>query len=380
MAKVTQCLTNQMLEGSAEFNGVIGYNVLYHRIETIKPTPWGFTGPWNEVQDTKLHVWLEAHGCLCSREQACHAIQHEAIKNEFNPLQDWLKGLKWDNMNRVDSWLTDFAGVESSEYTRAIGKRWLVSGVARALNPGCKVDTCVIFEGNQGIGKSRMLRALAEPYFTDDIADFGSKDAALQMQRAWIIELAELDTMGKAEASQIKAFMSRSVDQFRPPYGRHVIESPRHCIFAGTVNGGEFLRDETGARRFWPVHCEGFIDVEGIKRNREQMWAEAVALYRQGATWWLDDSTLVAASEEQQAAYQERDVWLPLIETYMRHSQTPETIGNILELCLNKLPGTWTHYDKVRVGKCLRNLGAIQTQRHGSSIKYYHLERDRVSA
>lgn len=376
MAKVTQLLTNQMLAGSPEFEGVLGYNELYARIETRKVTPWGYEGAWSEVQDTNIHVWLEKNGCQCSREQAWRAVEHSSFSNAFNPLRDWLNSLSWDGVRRIDTWLVKYANVQDSDYTRAIGQRWLISAIARAFQPGCKVDTCIIFEGAQGIGKSRMLRALAEPYFTDDIAEFGSKDAALQMQRAWIIELAELDTLSRAEASQIKAFMSRNTDAFRPPYGKHVIEAPRHCIFGGTVNGGEdILKDSTGARRFWPVSCEGKIDVEGIKRDREQLWAEAIFMYRHGTPWWLEDQFLIDASEQHQEQYQERDVWLPLIETYLRHSKSPETIANILEVCLNKLPANWSHYDKVRVGKCLRQLNVKTTQRHGATVKYYELEK-----
>ena len=127
------------------------------------------------------------------------------------------------------------------------------AGVARIFSPGAKADSCLILEGEQGTKKSTALKTLVQPWFTDEIAELGSKDAALQTRGVWIIEIAELDSMNRSEAGKIKEFMSRTTDRFRPPYGRRLIESPRQCIFAGSVNHTNYLRDETGARRFWPV-------------------------------------------------------------------------------------------------------------------------------
>jgi predicted P-loop ATPase len=152
----------------------------------------------------------------------------------------------------------------------------MISTVARIFEPGVKADCCLILEGEQGSGKSSALRTLAAPWFTDEIAELGSKDAALQSHGVWIIELAELDSMSRADVGRIKAFMSRSVDRFRPPYGKRLIESPRQCVFAGSVNHSDYLRDETGARRFWPVECGASIchhvgmiaTYSGAKRSR----------------------------------------------------------------------------------------------------------------
>ena len=143
-----------------------------------------------------------------------------------------------------------------------MGAKWLIGGVARIFQPGCKVDTCLILEGEQGLLKSTALRTLAgDAFFTDDIADLGSKDSVMQTRGVLIIELAELDSMSR-EVSRVKAFMSRQVDRIRPPYGRRVIEVPRECIFAGTTNKDTYLKDETGGRRFWPVKV-GAVSVSG---------------------------------------------------------------------------------------------------------------------
>jgi putative DNA primase/helicase len=172
-------------------------------------------------------------------------------------------------------------GVANTDYSRAVGSRWLISPVARIFRPGAKADCCLILEGPQGIRKSTALRTLAGEYFTDELADLGSKDAAMQTRGVWMIELSELDSLSHSEVARIKAFMSRTTDRFRPPYGMRLVESPRQCVFAGTVNHSTYLRDETGGRRFWPVTC-GQIDIEALGRDRNQLWAEAKAGFDAG--------------------------------------------------------------------------------------------------
>jgi predicted P-loop ATPase len=130
----------------------------------------------------------------------------------------------------------------------------------------------------------------------------------MQTRGVWIIELAELDSMSRAEVSRVKAFVSRSTDRFRPPYGRRLIESPRQCIFAGTINNDEYLKDETGGRRFWPVAC-GNILIKELQRDRNQLWAEATRRYHDGAHWWLETAELIDTATEQQQDRFARDPW-----------------------------------------------------------------------
>ena len=149
----------------------------------------------------------------------------------------------------------------------------------------------------------------------------------MHMQGVWIIEIAELDAIGKAEVSRIKAFLTRTTDRFRPPYGRYTIEVPRQCVFAGTVNPDTYLRDETGNRRFWPVRC-GTIDIEALARDRDQLWAEAVARFRAGAIWWLDTPELIAAATAEQDKRYQADAWDDLIEHWLTH-ETRTVAGHI---------------------------------------------------
>ena len=184
------------------------------------------------------------------------AVAHE---NRFDPVREYLEGLTWDRVPRIGKWLATYLSAEDTDYASAVGKRWLISCVARAILPGCKADSALIFEGNQGEGKSTAFTTLGGPWFSDELAAIGTKDSALQLSGAWIIELSELDALTKARASTVKAFLSRRVDRFRPPYGRRVIEQPRSCVFCGTVNHSQYLEDETGGRRFWPVKVAASI-------------------------------------------------------------------------------------------------------------------------
>ena len=291
--------------------------------------------PWADEHDILTAAWMQHQGIAANKEIAGQAAQAVSREHPFHPIRDYLDSLTWDGISRIDDWVTLYLGAEPSDYVRAVGSRFLIGGVARIYRPACKNDTCPIFEGPQGLLKSTALRTLAgDEFFTDDIADLGSKDSVMQTRGVWLIELAELDSMSRSDVSRVKAFMSRQVDRIRLPYGRRVIEAPRECIFAGTTNRSDYLKDESGARRFWPIRC-GVIRIDDLRRDRDQLWAEAKARFEAGCKWWLDSKVLVlAAAEEQQARY-EGDAWDGLIETWI-HGRESVTVSDVLELCLEK--------------------------------------------
>jgi len=229
---------------------------------------------------------------------------------------------------RVDRWLTTYLGTAETAYSRAVGSRWLISAVARIFRPGSKADCCLILEGPQGTRKSTALRTLAGEYFTDELADLGSKDAAMQTRGAWIIELSELDSLSHSEVARIKAFMSRTTDRFRPPYGMRLVE-PRQCVFAGTVNHSTYLRDETGGRRFWPVAC-GRIDVEALASDRNHLWAEAKARFEAGSVWCLETAELIQLASDQQVDRYETDPWEEVIAPWVE-TRSSVSISEVLE-------------------------------------------------
>jgi len=179
----------------------------------------------------------------------------------------------------------------------------------------------------------------------------------LQTHGVWIIEIAELDSMNRSEVGEIKAFMSRTTDRFRPPYGRRLIESPRQCIFAGSVNHTNYLRDETGARRFWPVQCARVL-INELARDRDQLWAESVACYRAGAPWWLDTAELTQQAKAEQSARYEGDAWDPLVLEWARGRLASGcdsiSVGEVLEVCLDKKKADGTGADEMTIGRSLR--------------------------
>ena len=343
-----------------EWGGVLAFNEFGCGTVVLKPAPWGIVpkGEWTDHEDRLAAEWLQRQGILVSVEVAGQAVQTAARDHPFHPVKSYLQGLHWDGVERVDRWLSTYLGVEDTEYSRAVGSRWLISAVARIFRPGAKADCCLILEGPQGIRKSTALRTIAGEYFTDELADLGSKDAAMQTRGVWIIELSELDNLSHAEVARIKAFMSRTTDRFRPPYGMRLVESPRQCVFAGTVNHSSYLRDETGGRRFWPVVC-GQIDVDALAGDRDQLWAEAKVRFESGSVWWLDTLDLVQLASDQQEARYEGDPWEEVIGPWLE-SKESTTISEVLEKCINKPQAQWTQTDKIRAARCLRAQGWLR--------------------
>jgi predicted P-loop ATPase len=350
------------LRGAPEWAGVLAYNEFAHFTVLQKAAPWmkpdaEVPADWTPNHDTLTTEWLHHQGIFISTDVAGQAVEAVARERPFHPVRSYLKDLTWDGTHRLQAWLPNYLGVEPSPYAAAVGSRWLISAVARVFEPGCKADCCLILEGEQGIRKSTALRVLAQPWFTDEIADLGSKDAALQTRGVWVIEIAELDSMSCSDIGKIKAFMSRMTDRFRPPYGKRPIDSPRQCVFAGSVNHGTYLRDETGGRRFWPVECKAaVIDVDTLADVRDQLWAEATSLYFDGKPWWLDSVSLNREAAEEQANRYEGDPWDELILTWARERDSV-SIADVLTVCLEKKKDMWTQADRNRVARCLRAHG-----------------------
>jgi Virulence-associated protein E/Domain of unknown function (DUF3854) len=345
------------LRHAPEWQGVLGYNELELTPMALRPAPWGSVpgGTWTDHEDRLTAEWLQRKSILVDVSIASQAVQTVSKDRGFHPIRRYLERIRWDGNCRLNHWLTTYLGVDKTNYAMAVGARWLISAVARIYKPGVKADCCLILEGPQGSKKSTALRTLAGPYFTNELADLGSKDAALQTRGVWIIELSELDTLSRTDVGRIKAFMSRTTDRFRPPYGKRLIESPRQCVFAGSVNHSNYLRDETGGRRFWPVAC-GSIDIDSLIRDRDQLWAEARVKFDNGSPWWLETADLLMDAAAQQADRYEGDPWDELITRWVE-DQASVSISDILTRCLDKPKAQWTQVDKNRVARSLRALG-----------------------
>ena len=221
-------------------------------------------------------------------------IAEIADAHRIHPVRDYLTSLKWDGIERLDMWLVDFLGAEDTLYVRAIGRRWLISAVARAIKPGVKADHMLVLEGPQGILKSSALATLChdDSWFLEDLRDIHGKDALMQFGGKWLVEIAELQSFRGADNSRLKAFISTRTDNYRPPYARVGQDFPRSVVLAGSVNEDQYLKDATGGRRFWCFAC-GTIDIDGLAEARDQLWAEAAAAYAAKENWWLDNSEII---------------------------------------------------------------------------------------
>jgi putative DNA primase/helicase len=315
--------------------------------------------PWADADDTRGATWLARWWSLNVRPgTVAEGIKVVAAKNAFHPVRDYFDGLEHDGTPRLGTWLTIYAGAEANGYSSAVGTWWMVSAVARVYRPGCKADHVLTLEGNQGLGKSSLLKVLAsEDWFTDELGDLGNKDTAMQLQGRLIVEAAELDALSRADISRQKAFITRSSDKFRPPWGRRTITVPRQCVFAATTNKSAYLKDETGNRRFWPVLCKR-IDLDAIARDRDQLWAEAVAAYRDGKEWWpttADDHKELAEQVEHR---RQPDPWEAPIREWLEERLVGSyvTTAEVLTDCLSKKKSDWTRADEMRVAECMKAL------------------------
>jgi predicted P-loop ATPase len=350
------------LRHAPEWRGVLAFDDFAQRIVTRKAAPWGVPAPiiWADREDYLATGWLNREGILVSALITYQAVKTVAGDQHFHPVREYLGKLVWDRTHRLNQWFHVYLGAEHNDLISAFGAKFLISAVARIYRPGCKADCAPVFEGRQGKYKSMMLGVLAGDWFTDDIAELGSKDAAMQVLGKWIIEIAELDAMRRSEVNRVKSFLSRATDRFRPPYGKHVIEAPRQCIFAGTVNQDAWNPDETGGRRFWPVRCTD-IKIEELTRDRDQLWAEARNRYRLGEHWWLDTPELNSQAEEEQIDRYETDAWDALIIPWARNrfstGSNSVSIGEALELCLGISRDKWTKPDQMRVGRSFKAAG-----------------------
>jgi predicted P-loop ATPase len=292
-----------------------------------------------------------------TREVVHAAMRTTALATTRHPIRDWLTGLMWDGALRLDGWLARAFGCLDDGYHRKVGAAFLTAAVRRVMRPGCQFDYMPILEGPQGIGKSRACRVLfGDDWFTDNIPlNLGSKDASEAMRGVWGVEWSEIEHLIRVEPGTVKAFVSRRVDRYRPPFGRNTQEFPRHCVVIGTTNEDEYLRDDTGNRRFWPVRCIR-ADVEWIERERGQLWAEAVVREAIGEPLWLGEGLEATAGDAQAERMIVDAAWASVIELHIE-GRTVVTMFDVLHMGIGIPKGQIGRREEMRAGKILRSLG-----------------------
>jgi DNA polymerase I-like protein with 3'-5' exonuclease and polymerase domains/predicted P-loop ATPase len=314
-----------------QFKNKLRFNLFTHTVEISDSgddLPWASSGEWTDHDTMMANVELNDMGILVGKSLTDDGMLSVArlSENSYDPLKDYLEGVEWDGVPRVDDWLLTYANcTDRKDYLNIIGSKWLIGAVARGLNNspnGVKVDTMLILESAQGRKKSTLVESLCpdKTWFCDGIeGDLGNKDAVILLQGAFIVEIPELGAFSKTAINQQKSFISRKVDKVRLPFERHSSSLPRRCVFIGThnPNGEEYLRDPSGNRRFLPCEVGATVDIEGLERDRDQIWGEAVHRYKSGESWWVDDESMAEiVRSEQSSRFLDHDI-MDVVDMYI---------------------------------------------------------------
>ena len=312
-----------ILRHDPKLAGALALNEMDHNIVAKQDLPWRkITGSsqWVDADDAALRFYLERKYGIASKDKIFDAVNVVAGENKFHPVREYLDGCTWDGVPRVETLLIDYLGAEDNAYTRAVTRKALVAAVTRIYRPGCKFDYMLTLRGRQGLGKSALIAKLGGAWFSDTFSTMQGKEAYEQVMGVWIMEVGELAGMRKAEAETIKLYISKQTDRFRPAYGRRLQEFPRQCIFIGTTNETQFLRDTTGNRRFWVVDtpdtpARSMWD-ELTPEVVRLIWAEAVEIYKAGEELFLPRE-LEKVAREVQEAYEEENPKAGIVADYL---------------------------------------------------------------
>ncbi|MDR1329564.1 MAG: virulence-associated E family protein [Oscillospiraceae bacterium] len=328
-----------ILENDPNLKGKFALNEFAGRGEVLGALPWEKTGErrlWDDNDNQGLYWYLEKYYQLVGNGKIDGALSLHSVGHRFNEVRDYLNGLTWDGTPRLDSLLVDYLGASDDAYVRTVTRKAFTAAVARAMSPGCKYDAMLILSGAQGVGKSTLLDKMSRGWFNDNIRTFEGKEASELLQGVWLVEISELDAFKRTDTSRIKQFLSLRADRFRAAYGKHVKELPRRCVFFGTTNNTDFLQDDTGNRRFWPVDVtEGrkkvWTELDG---EVDQIWAEAVIRWKTGETLYLSGEVERTAKEQQEA-----------------HREAEAKAGVVLDFLEREVPEDWQSWplDKRRI-------------------------------
>lgn len=361
----------RLLERHPDVVGRFWFDEFLQRILTSW-TADGTAREWTDADDVRLCLWMQrklgiGRMAVGTVRDAVTAVAMAHVRNE---VREWLDALDWDQQPRLAGFLAAAFGAEQNDYTAAVGRCFIMGLVARALGPGCKVDNMPVFEGPQGLRKSTALRVLVgDRWFAEANKAPTEKDFFVELIGKLLVEIGEMDAFNRSEKETIKRMLSCLSDRYRPPYGRRAQDFPRQGAFAGTTNHDDWNRDETGARRFWPVACTR-VDLAWIVAHRAQLFAEAVARYRAGEPWW--DVPDEDAKREQEAR-RATDAWEPVIADWLLAASPEVTVGDVLAGALKLEVSRWDKPAEMRVARCLRALGYVRGQawRRGRNIKVW---------
>lgn len=324
-----------VLENDPNLKGKIAYNEFSHRPVILEDLPWEHAKAgdlWGDDDEAALLHYLENVYKIDSVGKVRDALGVIMKRHRHHPIKEYLNGLEWDGKKRLETLLIDYLGVEDSKFDRTVTRKALTAAVARIFRPGVKFDYMLTLVGPQGAGKSLLLDKLGQEWFSDSLTTVQGKEAYEQLQGVWIIEMSELTATRKADNEAIKQFLSKREDIFRVAYGRQISVFPRQCIFIGTTNDQDFLKDRTGNRRFWPVTVDESRRNQGMikeltKEDVSQIWAEAVANYKKGEKLYLEEDDIQLEAQRRQDLHREENPMFGLVQNYL-NLKLPEDWNN----------------------------------------------------
>lgn len=340
-----------ILNNDENLKGKMAINEFSNRICVLGQLPWrkeNDLSDWSDEDDSSLRIYISKIWEIQSKQNCEDALKQTVKTNSYHPVRDYLNSLLWDGVSRIDTLLVDYMGAEDNEYTRFVTRKWLCGAVARIFVPGIKFDYMLVLTGAQGIYKSTFFNYLSKGWFTDSIQDVEGNQAIEKLMNSWIIEFGELQAFSKAESNAIKRFITSQEDRTRLAYAKRTSYLKRQCVFAGTTNKSEFLKDDTGDRRYWPVNvkAEGRTkDVrEDLPKEVDQIWAEAIH-------FWKDLKEPLAPTKEQEA--------LAKIEQE-DHREVNEKEGLIIKYLDTLLPENWEDVDLYRRRSFLQGADVLE--------------------
>lgn len=396
LTKTNETLSNPynayvVLKNDEGTHGYIKWNQVMLRVEvtggilTQCPNPEKLDNIVTKAQD----FLAASYDINLGRDEVGRRISYIAEENQYDPLKEYLDDLVWDGDRRLDRWLIDYAGADDNEYSVFVGRKWMLSCVARAYQPGCKADVVLVAEGDQGAHKSTLFRILGGPWYCEAAGILGDKDSKQLIGAAWICELPDMASFSKTGRNMMKAFFTSAEDRYRPPYAKDTISVKRRAVFAATTNDEKYLGDPTGNRRFHPVLLKE-IDRAALIRDRDQLWAEAVAIYKatfncedcnaleevvpgernrcEMHCWWLTKEELAVAKGEVKAR-QESDVWKEKVLAFakkpvdMSGKPVALTTANILIYALDMEIKEGDQSKGMRVSDIMRHAGYYRDRR-----------------